>query len=75
MWGEDGENLYDMIMAYIEALDEEVKASTQQYEKRLEVCDTCEALANGICRFCGCFVIARAAKKNQYCPDPKHSKW
>lgn len=75
MWEENGENLYNNIMAYVGTLDEEIKVSAVQYEKRLEICDGCDALANGLCRFCGCFVIAKAAKKNQHCPYPQSPRW
>ena len=75
MWEENGEELYSNIRAYIESLDEEVKVSENEYHKRLEVCDGCDALTNGVCKLCGCFVMARSAKKNQYCPYPQQPKW
>lgn len=75
MWEENGENLYTTIRTYVENLDEEVKVGEEQYHKRLAICDECDALTNGLCKFCGCFVMARAAKKNQYCPYPEQAKW
>lgn len=57
-------NLYD----YIAGLDDDIKADTQLYEKRLALCKECERLTEGLCRACGCFVELRAAIANNVCP-------
>jgi len=70
-----GDNLYVSIKGYIDSLDQEQKTTKEIYEKRLLECDGCDSLLNGLCKYCGCFVLARAAKKNQVCPYPKNQKW
>lgn len=59
-------NLYD----YIEHLDEDIKAKPQEYQRRLELCKSCDNLLNGMCRICGCFVELRAVIGKNYCPHP-----
>lgn len=56
------------IQEYIESLSPEEKAGERLYEQRLELCNDCEQCLEGLCRVCGCFVRARAAKKRSYCP-------
>lgn len=75
MWEENGEALDMHIQSYIASLDETLKVSRVQYEERLALCENCDALLNGMCKWCGCFVLARAAKKNLQCPYPKASRW
>lgn len=62
------ENLY----AYIERLDEDIKADEALYQERLSVCKACANLADGMCRACGCFVELRAAIKTNVC---SYGKW
>ena len=38
------------------------------YEQRLQICMECEALQNGTCMECGCFVEMRAARRDMCCP-------
>lgn len=58
---------YQSILEYIESLPEADQAGEQLYRERLEHCTACEALVNGMCRLCGCFVEVRAAKRRQHC--------
>ncbi|MDR1541318.1 MAG: DUF6171 family protein [Clostridiales bacterium] len=58
----------NIVAAYVEALPEEMKAEPALVQKRLAACKRCECLIGGICRLCGCFVEARAAKKSLKCP-------
>ncbi|MDR3121620.1 MAG: DUF6171 family protein [Clostridiales bacterium] len=62
------QNVYD----YIGRLSDEIKAAPEVYRRRLAACQTCGELVNGMCRLCGCFVEARAAKRSNRCPkvDP-----
>lgn len=53
---------------YISSLDDSIKTEAQEYEKRIQLCTSCEQFLNGMCRMCGCFVKARAAKKHMSCP-------
>lgn len=62
--GEYFKNMYD----YIERLPEDDKVPDEIYEKRLDVCKTCNNLLNGMCRLCGCYVEMRAVMKIRSCP-------
>lgn len=53
---------------YISSLDDSIKTEAQEYERRIQLCISCEQFLNGMCRLCGCFVKARAAKKHMSCP-------
>lgn len=68
-------DLEDELQQYIANMPEEIKVSDEILSERLEQCSICESCHQGICRFCGCFVAARAAKKRMYCPNPGKSKW
>lgn len=67
----DSEAYYDTVYEYINSLPPEQKAEPEEYGRRLDLCRQCNHLTNGLCRHCGCFVEVRAAKKQQYCPDPQ----
>ena len=56
------------VAEYVASLDESVRASEQDYQARLALCQDCPELMNGTCRLCGCYVETRAAKKGQKCP-------
>ena len=58
---------YQSILEYIESLPETEKADERLYSERLNRCTACDALVNGMCRLCGCFVEVRAAKLRQHC--------
>ena len=57
-----------------EAFYEDLKVDQRAYEKRLNICSTCDRLMNGMCRLCGCFVELRAVQKVRKCPDLP-AKW
>lgn len=59
---------------YIKSLEEEDRVSQEIYEKRLEICGTCENLMEGMCRLCGCFVELRASLRVRKCPSLP-AKW
>lgn len=67
--------LYENLISYIDALDEGIKVKEAIYHKRLKKCDDCDALVNGMCKYCGCFVLVRAIKNGLSCPYPGNSKW
>ena len=71
---EDGRSLYEIIREYLATLPPEALADAPVYAERLEICRACARLRNGTCTLCGCSVEARAAKKNQRCPDVP-GKW
>lgn len=72
---EEGEKLQETIKNYIDTLEEYQKVAESIYRQRLVKCEACDALVNGGCKYCGCFVVVRAIKKNQRCPYPNQSKW
>ena len=66
----------ESIAAYVASLPKEDIVDDAEYERRLNICSGCTELAGGLtCRHCGCFVLARARKKQMYCPMPKEDKW
>lgn len=68
--------MYEAIAAYVRNIPKELRTEDSVYEKRLGVCSECEALVGGLtCRYCGCFVLARARKVNQECPKPGENRW
>jgi hypothetical protein len=69
------ENLKETLERYIDSLNEEIKVSPKQYKQRLMICDGCEYMIQGMCKYCGCFVIVRAWKKGLSCPCPQNDKW
>lgn len=62
----DGE-YYRTVYEYIKNIPEEIRTEPEIYEKRLQFCQNCDNMVNGMCRLCGCFVEVRAAKKMNYC--------
>lgn len=65
----DVDGLYKKVSELIELIPEDVRAGSELYNKRLEICKSCNCLENGICRECGCFVELRAAARKNYCPS------
>ena len=48
----------------------------EEYERRLKLCSGCADLVGGLtCSHCGCFVLARARKRQTDCPMPGGSIW
>lgn len=70
---EESEYFVDL-QKYIARLDDELKVEEEEYERRLNICQRCEYLLNGMCGKCGCFVELRALLKKNGCPDVK-KKW
>jgi len=62
------EQIQKNIEEYIISLSPEEKAGERLYKERLELCSKCPDCLDGLCRVCGCFVHARAAKARSYCP-------
>lgn len=73
-FGDDG-TLEVQIISYLERMDAKLKCDEGIYSERLRICDSCEKLCNGMCGYCGCFVIVRAAKKHMTCPNPYNDLW
>ncbi len=62
------------LKSYMQRIDENIKVSEQEYEKRLSICKQCESLLSGMCLKCGCYVELRAMTKKQKCPNIPN-KW
>lgn len=68
----DREEYFKNLYAYIDGLEEEVRAVEPVYQERLNCCRQCDLLMDGMCRACGCFVELRAAVGVNCCP---YGKW
>lgn len=62
------EEAFENVREYIQLIPEEKKTEETLYRKRLETCENCDCLVNGMCSKCGCFVEVRAAYKHNRCP-------
>lgn len=70
------DQMYEAIAGYVRNIPDELRVADEEYERRLKLCSECEALIGGLtCRYCGCFVLARARKENQGCPQPGNNRW
>lgn len=69
------DKMYEAVAAYVNAISPEDCVSDNEYEKRLKICDVCDGRMGPTCRFCGCFVLARAKRKTGKCPKPGDNKW
>ncbi len=70
----DQQQLAENIRELISFLPEEERTEEAEYDRRLELCRRCDALINGTCVRCGCYVEARAGRKSLHCPDVP-SRW
>ncbi|NLN66456.1 MAG: hypothetical protein GX144_13845 [Clostridiaceae bacterium] len=64
----DREVFQKTIEEYVQNLSPDDKAGERLYQTRLQICSACSDCLEGLCRVCGCFVMARAAKKKARCP-------
>lgn len=65
----DQQALLKSIEELIEALPEEKRTPEKERQRRLRLCQECDALNSGTCGLCGCFVELRAAKNWLHCPN------
>lgn len=63
------------LLEYVASLPEETRVDDDTYERRLRLCEACSLRVGGMCRVCGCFVRARAAKRGLSCPKPGGAEW
>ncbi len=66
---------YQTVKAYIDNLDDSLKADEKLYHKRLSECKACPELISGMCLKCGCYVEVRAALKDKSCPNTENRLW
>lgn len=64
----DEQAYYEKLDKLLKLMDEDIKAGTELYEKRLAACKECEKLSEGTCLACGCYVELRAAVGKNKCP-------
>ena len=64
----------EVLLRLIDAIEPDRRTPDAEYRRRLAVCETCDKLADGMCRECGCFVLYRAAVATNDCPDLP-SRW
>lgn len=64
----------EKVRRLIALMPEDEKVSQTVYKSRLAACQACDALADGQCRKCGCYVELRAAQKDARCPGEQH-RW
>lgn len=64
----DKDDYFRVLQEMINHIPKEVKASDEEYERRLSLCRDCEKLLDGMCKACGCYVELRAAKTESTCP-------
>lgn len=69
------QDLQEELKQYIESLPQSLRVSDEVHHTRLSLCDACEDCISGLCRYCGCFVVARTAKSSISCPKPQGAKW
>lgn len=70
------EQLAEYLDGYVNSLPEDMRAEADIYEERLHICEACEKRIALTCTLCGCYIQARAAKKNMHCPyDKGGAKW
>lgn len=58
----------------IMTMSEDKKVDDALYRQRLEICQGCDELVNGMCVKCGCYVELRALQKIRKCPHELR-KW
>lgn len=67
----DSGEAYRTLKKYLDSFDEAIRTEDTEYARRLQICRTCPSLREGICMKCGCFVEARALRKQGKCPHEK----
>ncbi len=67
--------LREYLDSYAASLPMEIRAPEAEYTKRLSLCEDCSHRIRFTCVLCGCYIQARAAKKNQKCPIPGAPRW
>lgn len=66
----DENDYYQSVLRYRATMPARLRTPDDAYAARLEQCRRCEALDNGTCMQCGCYVEMRAARRDMHCPMP-----
>jgi hypothetical protein len=64
--------ILEKIRQLVALMPEKEKSSEELYRSRLEICQKCDDLLDGMCKKCGCYVQLRAAKCSNKCPSEMH---
>lgn len=62
---------YEKLKTYLDTFDADIRTSETEYKRRLKICRACTSLNRGICIKCGCFVEARALRRQGTCPHER----
>ncbi|WP_242985431.1 DUF6171 family protein [Vallitalea okinawensis] len=63
---------FESLSIYINSIDEDLKVGNVTYKERLDICQECDKLVDGMCSGCGCYVELRGIMKKNKCP---YDKW
>ena len=64
-------DLMEVIRKGVDGISMKDRAEEKDYQKRLNLCRSCDNLISGTCLSCGCYVEIRAAIKTGRCPLKK----
>lgn len=56
---------------YLSRIKEQDRVNEAEYERRLEICRSCEFLSEATCLACGCYAEFRALGRSSKCPKKK----
>ncbi|MDR0396068.1 MAG: DUF6171 family protein [Oscillospiraceae bacterium] len=62
-------DMHRTVSDYVALMPSVQRAGESVYKSRLESCAACAHIISGVCRLCGCYAEARAAKRRMACPD------
>ena len=63
------------VKRFVESLPKKLRVSEEEHERRLAIFKQCDKCEDGVCWYCGCFVVARASRNDKSCPWPGGGKW
>ena len=59
------------LQKYLDRVRKEDRAGEGEYNRRLDICRTCDLLLEATCLACGCYAEFRALGKHTRCPKKK----
>ena len=71
----DEEAILREVQFHISKITPKEKADDDTYRLRLNACQSCNHLIDGVCMKCGCYVELRAAFTKMKCPDAASRRW
>lgn len=70
--GQQAEDYLRFIAENKSAMPVSSRASEQEIDRRITICEECDYLTGPTCRACGCYVELRTLRKGASCP---YRKW